>query len=224
MKGLISVCTGPADFEKTVKLAEVHSGFVYYAAGLHPFEGVKAMEEEIEEYINKIRDVISEGNRPKPVAIGEIGLDYTLVKSSDISKSKRNFLAFIDLANELNLPIIIHCREAYNEVIETLKSNTKQKVIFHYFNQPQFTKEILDNGWILSLPFTLSKSKIKAIFETATLDDVVLETDSPIQLGKKRVTPLSIGELVRNISNVTSFGEKEIVEKTSRNVSSVFKI
>ena len=224
MKGLISVCASPSDFEQAVQLAEKHPNFVHYTAGLHPFEGVKAAEQEIESYVVKIHDIFSEKNRPKPVAIGEMGLDYTLVKSSDIGRSKRNFLSFIDLANELDLPIIIHCRGAYSEVIETLKYSTKQKVVFHYFNQPEFTEEILNNGWTISLPFTLSRSKIKAVFEKATLDNMILETDSPIRLGDKRITPLNIGELARNISNVTSISEKEIVEKTSRNVSSIFKI
>jgi len=225
MKGLVTVCARSPDLANAVQISKQNPGFVYYTAGLHPLEATKLTQIEITDYIEQIKKLPNSISSNHPVAIGEIGLDYVLVKEKEkVLRSRQVFRDFVSLANTLKLPISIHCREAYRDTIDILKSNTKQNVVFHYFNQPEYVKEIIDNGWAVSLPLTLAKSKIKAVFEFADLGHVMLETDSPVELGSRRVTPMNIGELVETISKVAMVSEKEIIEKTTKTVTGFFRI
>jgi TatD DNase family protein len=220
MKGVTTVCARPQDLERTISIAKKFP-FVYYAVGIHPLEAIKN-KNMINQYASRIKNINE--NIPKPVAIGEIGLDYFLIEKKDINFSKEVFTLFIDLSKELKLPIIIHCRDAYGDVIEILKEKKAKEVVFHYFNSPEYAKEIIDQGWHLSLPYTISKSKIKSIFESTTLDNIMIETDSPIKLGDKWISPLNLGELVSKISSVTGIDEKRIVEKTTNTALSFYRI
>ena len=225
MRGLITVCARSPDLDNAVRISRQNPGFVYYTAGLHPLEAAGLTEIEISDYAKRIQ-ALPDSNAPNhPIAIGEIGLDYVLVREKEkVLHSRKVFGEFVSLAKSLKLPISIHCREAYRDVIDILKSGAKQDVVFHYFNQPEYLREIIDNGWVVSLPLTLSKSKIKAVFESADLGNVMLETDSPAELGSRKVTPMNVGELVESISKVTMIPEKEIIEKTTKTVSGFFRI
>ena len=224
MKGLITVCARPLDFEKTINISISNPGFVYFSLGFHPLEVIKN-KDRISSYFNSIRKIFDYNNSIKPVAIGETGLDYFLVKDEKNKEfSRQVFISFINLALEFNLPIIIHCRDAYEDVINILKEKRVENAVFHYFNSPQHIEEIMDNGWFVSIPYTLSKNKIKSIFEKIDLSKIMLETDSPIKLAEKEFSPLNIGELVVKISESTGIEKKEIIQKTTNNVIQFFSI
>lgn len=221
--GLITSSANIEDFETTLSLASSYP--IYYTLGLHPLFASRSSKTEIKEYISKIKAI----NHSNFVGIGEAGLDFFLVKEWDLKeRSKQVFLEFVYLANEMNKPLVIHCRDAYPDVIDILSKELRTKAVFHYFNQPDYAKEIVSNGWLLSLPYTISKAKIAKIFEEAgharALDHILLETDSPISLNKKEITPLEIMELVERIQLATGIEKEEIMKKTTENLRRVFKI
>ncbi|MEM4590095.1 MAG: TatD family hydrolase [Candidatus Micrarchaeia archaeon] len=219
--GLITSSARIEDFEKTLRLANSYS--IYYTLGLHPLFAAKSNNNEIEEYISKIKEIKSS----KFIGVGEVGLDFFLVKEEMQERSKQVFIEFINLANEIKKPLIIHCRDAYPQVIDILSNELKTIAIFHYFNQPDYAKEIVNKGWVLSLPYVLSKTKIAKIFEEVgyeKIDHFLLETDSPISLDKKEITPLEIIELAEKIQAATGIEKEKIMKKTTENVKRVFKI
>ena len=227
MGGLISICASPADLKSTIKLRKKYSGFFHYTVGLHPLEAIKLDDLSFENYLKEIQSIFK--SEFPPLAIGEIGLDYVLIHQDEKVKRKiaeERFIDLIKIAKKLNLPIVIHCRNSYRDLIDILSQDSCKKVVFHYFNNSGFIKEISDNGWFVSLPITISKNKAKEIISTSPfgLDNIMLETDSPIRLQEREITPLNIGELVKKISEVTGIKEEKIIEKTTKNVRSFFNI
>jgi TatD DNase family protein len=225
MAALVTVCARPQDLQLTLDIAERHKGFVSATAGIHPMEASASTEKEIDAYIEQIK-----GRRSELKAIGEVGIDDVLVK--DPAKRQRSrdvFIQFIGLANELGLPISIHCREAYPETMKRLSDHGAKRVVFHYFNQPEMVGDIADQGWCLSLPVTLAfsgkrLSKIIKEVDDHTAD-IVVETDSPIELaGGRRITPLDVRLLVDAIAKEKEEDPALISAETARAASEFFSL
>jgi len=225
MAALVTVCARPQDLQLTLGIAERHKGFVSATAGIHPLEASASTEKEIDAYIERIK-----GHRSELKAIGEVGIDDVLVK--DPAKKRRSrdvFIQFIGLANELGLPISIHCREAYPETMKRLSDHGAKRVVFHYFNQPESVGDIADQGWCLSLPVTLAFAgkRLSDIIKEADdhAADIVVETDSPIELaGGRRITPPDVRLLVDAIAKEKEEDAALISAETARTASEFFSL
>ena len=155
-----------------------------------------SMKEEAAKYPNIVLDVfdgqanddvenliIKLAKNPKVVAVGEIGLDYYWDKSfADLQKEV--FIKQVILANKLNLPIVVHDREAHKDTFDILKKyNEKSDVLFHCFSgSVEFMKECVKQGWYIALGGVVTFKnavKIKDVAREVPLDRLVLETDSP---------------------------------------------
>lgn len=149
--------------------------FVYAAVGIHPEELEKCGEKDIP----RIRELAGE---PKTVAIGEIGLDYYWDKEHR-EEQKRLFEIQLQLALELNLPVIIHDREAHGDSLEIVKRYPKLRGVFHcYSGSPEMAAELLKAGWYLGFdgPVTYKNAKRQLeVLDMCPLDRVLVETDSP---------------------------------------------
>ena len=158
----------------TVALANQYD-FVYAAVGVHPEE----FETWTNESVNELRFLARD---PKVVAIGEIGLDYYWDKEhTDLQK--RMFRAQIALALELDLPIIVHDREAHGDCFSIVCEYPELRGVFHcYSGSAEMAKELLKRGWYLGFdgPITY-KNNVKAMEVLAVTppDRIVLETDAP---------------------------------------------
>ncbi|MCS7109469.1 MAG: TatD family hydrolase [Candidatus Micrarchaeota archaeon] len=220
LSALITCSASIHDMEKAIGLADNNKGFLYYTVGLHPLFSIKFGKKEIDQHLFKLK-LMPDASF---VGIGEVGLDYFLIKEKkDRELSKEIFIKFIEIANLLKKPIIIHCREAYPDVLDILSSEFRGTAVFHYFNQPEYADEIVKKGWYLSVPITISKQKIKTLIPYK-LDNIILETDSPIKLDNREITPLGIGELIEKICVVTDIEKEKLIEKTTNNVKKVFRI
>ena len=174
----VSLIVDPGDTversKNTVALAGQYD-FVYAAVGVHPEE----FETWTEDSIAQLRALAKE---PKVVAIGEIGLDYYWDKEHT-ELQKQMFRAQIELALELDLPIIVHDREAHGDCFAIVCEYPNLRGVFHcYSGSAEMAKELLKRGWYLGFdgPITY-KSHVKAIevLSITPLDRIVLETDSP---------------------------------------------
>ena len=174
----ISLIVDPGDtLERSravVSLADQYD-YLYAAVGVHPEE----YETWTDDTIDQLRLL---AKAPKVVAIGEIGLDYYWDKAhTDLQKQM--FRAQIDLALELNLPIIVHDREAHGDCFSIVCEYPALRGVFHcYSGSAEMARELLKRGWYLGFdgPITY-KNNVKAmeVLAVTPLDRIVLETDSP---------------------------------------------
>ena len=162
----------------SLKLAESYDN-VYAAIGIHP--------EEIDEASDEVLEWLRENaSNPKVVAIGEIGLDYYWVKDPEgRAKQRIWFDKQMDLAKEVNLPVVIHSREAAEDTFNTIKSYNTQDVkgIVHcYSYSKELALEYVKMGWYIGVGGVVTFKNGKKLVETVQaipLENIVLETDCP---------------------------------------------
>lgn len=149
----------------------------YAAIGIHPSDAKHAGKNDLKE----IEKLISK----KVIAIGEIGLDYYWDKDEKIKELQRNyFISQIKLANKFNLPVSIHCRDAYGECLQILKENPVNKggVMHAYAGSIELANEFIKLGFYFGFGGTVTfknAHNIKSNCKAIPLDRILLETDSP---------------------------------------------
>ena len=224
MKAIITSCAIYSDFNLTMQLAEKYKNFVFPSLGLHP-EYIKEIDEkQKQEYLKKIKL-----NKDKIVAIGEVGLDYNWIKEQDWrEKQKLLFIEFINLAKQLNLPLVIHSRDSSLETIEILeKENFKGKVLFHLFSDKKLLPRIQKNKWFISLNPVLLKSKEhKKIARDFPLSKILIETDSPWfkQNSQEKGIPLNAFLVAEKLAEIKKLSLKEIEDATDNNAIAFFNL
>lgn len=205
--------------------------FIYYSCGVSPND-IPQTEDELWKTLEEIKKIAKQ-NHPKLVAIGEIGLDYYWNKENS-ELQKKAFIEQIKLANECNLPIIIHTREATIDMIDILKNIQKSvnKGIFHCcpLNQ-ELIKEALKMGYYISFagPITFKNSKnADEIIKMVPLDKILVETDSPYLSPEpnrgKRNDSRNIKYIAQKIAEVKQMSIEEIARITYENANRVFNI
>lgn len=152
--------------------------FIYASVGVHPDE-----VEELTE--NDLIYIKEKASLPKVVAIGEIGLDYFKEEEYNKSREKQKiwFQLQLDLAKQLNKPVIIHSRDACEDTLEIMRKNADLNYVMHCYSYSKETaRELLNLGCIFGIggvvTFKNSK-KLKEAVEYIPLDNIILETDCP---------------------------------------------
>ena len=227
---LVSVGYSIDSSEFAEKISEEYD-FIYYSCGISPND-LPQTEEELWKNLEEIRKIANQKHK-KLVAIGEIGLDYYWNKeNSDLQKLA--FIEQIKLANELDLPIIIHTREAVSDTIDILKNKQKSinTGIFHCcpLNR-ELVKEALKLGYYISFagPITFKNSKnANEIIEIVPLDKILIETDSPYLSPEpnrgKRNDSRNVKYMAQKIAEVKQLSLEEIAKITYENANRVFKL
>ena len=211
-------------FEKIIQIAENHEN-IYCQLGIFPSEA--------KTWTNKIEQKIKElAQNPKVVAIGEIGLDYYWDKSF-VEEQKEIFKKQILIANELNLPIVVHDREAHKDCIDIIKEyNQTSTVIFHCFSgSVEMMRECVKNDWFIALGGVVTfknAKKMKDVAKEIPIDYLLLETDSPyltpVPYRGKENQPAYIKYVAEEIAKLRNENVEDIMIKTSQNAERVFKI
>ena len=149
--------------------------FVYCAVGSHPDAADSLTDQTLQMY----RQLAA---RPKVRAIGEIGLDYHY---EDVPR-RQQLLAFeqqLELAQELDLPVVIHEREAHGDCLDVLRNHPKARGVFHCFSGSwEMAKKLTDQGWYLGFTGVITFHNARRAVEVAQkmpLDRMVIETDCP---------------------------------------------
>ncbi len=228
IKGFISAGYSLEGSQKAVELSNKYE-FIYATCGISPND-IPQSEEELWKTIVKIRELVQINK--KVVAIGEIGLDYYWEKDEERRNlQKLGFIKQIELANELNLPIVIHTREAVMDTLEILKQHeVKNKGIFHCcpLNR-ELVKEALKLGFYISFagPITFKNSKnADEIIKIVPNDKMLIETDSPYlspePLRGKRNDPRNVKYIAKKIAAVKGLTLEEIADITYSNVKKIY--
>jgi len=219
LKAVITCCCHPDDFGLTMRMVEKYKNFVFATVSIHP-EYIKEIEDlKIDEFFKKIEE-----NKEKIVGIGETGLDFIIEETEWRGKQKELFIKFIDLAKNLNLPLIIHARKAFAETIEVLEKFGTKRVLMHFFTVKKLLPKIIKNGWSISVNTTLLHSKtIKKIVRDLPIEKIMTETDSP-WLGPdgKRNDPTEVKFVVKKIAEVKKINFGEVDKITTQNAIEFF--
>ena len=158
-----------------VALAEKYS-HVYAAVGVHPEDCAVFQDGDLEELRQLLR-------HPKVVAIGEIGLDYYWEENPPRDFQQTVFRKQLALASELDLPVIVHDREAHGDSLAIIQEFPTVTGVFHCFSgSPEMAAELLKRGWYLGFDGPITYKNAKRAPEVAAitpLDRMVVETDAP---------------------------------------------
>lgn len=210
-----------ATMDKVISLADNKT--FYAMSGIFPTEA--ASYNEVVE--NKIRECAD-----KIVAIGEIGLDYYWDKSF-VDLQQEVFKKQIKLANELNLPIVVHDRDAHKDVFDILKSTNKNsEVLFHCFSgSVEFMQECVKQGWYIAIGGVVTFKnavKMKEVASAVPLTKLVLETDSPyltpVPFRGKPNKPAYVRYVAEEVAKIREMPLEELISVTSENAERFFKI
>lgn len=229
--GTTNFITAGYSVESSKKAVEISNNydFIYATAGISPND-IPQTEEELWKQLSEIKQIAK--NNKKILAIGEIGLDYYWNKENkDIQK--KAFVEQIKLANELELPIVIHTREAISDTIQILKENeVKNRGIFHCCPQNrELIKEGLKLGFYISFagPITFKNSKNADEMISLVPDDrILIETDSPYLAPEPargtRNTPINVKYIAKKIADVKGLNIEDVEKITIENTKKILKI
>mgnify|MGYP001560218980 CR=1 FL=1 len=170
-------CGLSGDYEKALEIGNNHPDFVKLSLGIHPEDIIKMTDEEIEKNLDFIKN-----HADDIVAIGEIGLDRYWVKDDEQNeKCKEIFIRCLDISKELDLPVILHSRDAEEDVFRLIRENNVKRAVFHHYSGSMtLAKQIIESGYYISIPTIIKTSKnLKKIGKSFPLDRLMTETDSP---------------------------------------------
>ncbi len=220
---IITVGTTPDDSILAVELAHSYDN-IYAAIGIHPHDADKNNNAE------HLKPLL---NSCKVVAIGETGLDYHY-DFADRNNQCRLFESHLAIAQQSRLPVIIHCREAFDDVFSILKSaNGNIKGVFHCFSGSiEQAKAVLDMGWSISVTGILTFKNAVSLRETIKaigLSNLLVETDcpymSPEPVRKNRINePANIKYIVEFLSALFNLPMEKVSEILHNNTLRIFSI
>jgi TatD DNase family protein len=156
----------------------------------------------------------------KIVGIGEIGVDTKVAADNDLGLQKEIFRKQVQIAKELDLPIVIHSRGALDEVIKIIESEHMKRAMFHFFEgDEKQASELAKKGYLISIPPAWT-GKRKRIIKEVGLNSLVAETDSPI-VGK---TPADVVGVCEAIAKLKGVSLEEVATETTENIRRLFYI
>jgi len=223
-KEVFMVCVG-TDLEmskKAIELSKKYEG-IWPTVGFHPAD----VSENID--VSEFAELVSE----KVVAIGEIGLDYYHVKDENKQEiQKKIFLEFLKLAFEFKKPIIIHCREAHDDMLKILMENKdlfNQGVIHSFTEDIDKGKKYIELGFYLGFNGIITfTDKYNNIIKEIPISRILVETDAPflapVPYRGKRNEPYYVIEVIKKIAELKGEKIDNIIQQTAENAKNLFKI
>ena len=205
--------------------------FIYSICGISPND-IPQSEEELWKDVAKITEIVKENKSKKLVAIGEIGLDYYWNKENK-ELQKEAFEKQIDLANELELPIVIHSRDASVDTIGMIRNHKVNKAGIFHCCQPnqEMVRQALELGYYISFagPITFKNSKnAPDVIKMVPLDRILIETDSPYLTPEpnrgKRNDCRNVKYVAQKIAELKNVPIEEIAKITYDNAKRIFEI
>lgn len=226
--GLGIILNPGVDLESSRKAIELAEAFpmVYAAVGIHPHDA-KIFNRQC------VKELAELAKHPKVVAIGEIGLDFYRNYSPQ-EDQRRAFIEQLDLAAGLGLPVIVHDRDATQEVVHLVKTwadgdNCRRGVIHSYSGGMDWLPLILDTGFYIGIsgPVTFSKA-LHPVVKSAPLERLLIETDAPyltpVPFRGRRNEPAYVQYVAKEIADLTNLPVARVAEQTTKNAMNLFSL
>ena len=218
---IINVGTNKESSKKGISL--LRDG-IYATVGLHPLN----IEDSFDyDYYKNL------AQKDGVVAVGEIGLDYWYKPKGKArreeykKKQKKIFEKQLDLAKEINLPIIVHCRNAFVDLIEILSKKNIRGVVHCFTGTKEDVDKLLELGYYFGINGIIFKINLEESIKAIPLERILLETDCPYLSPpnfEERNNPFSINLIIDEISRIKNVSKEEIIEKTTQNAKNLFRI
>lgn len=228
IEAVINICTDPETLNRGLALAERHP-WIYNAASTTPHDA----ESDGEAHFSTMAHCAREG---KLVAIGETGLDYFHYQAT-ANIQKQLLRRYLQLALECNLPVIIHCRDAFNDFFEILDQEYKAHgawgpgVLHCFTGTAAEAEQVIKRGWYLSLSGIVTFKKSGALREVAKmtpLDQLLIETDAPYLAPQshrgKTNEPTFLPHTAEEIAAVKGLSLAEVADMTTKNAKQLFSL
>ena len=222
---VVNVSASIFSSKKTLELIKQYP-FFYGSVGVHPNETGELTEEDI-------HFLKHAALQKRIVAIGEIGLDYYWDKP-EREIQKNWFIRQLALAREVNLPVIIHSRDAAQDTLEILKAQKGEEIggVIHCFSySTEIAREYLNMGFYLGIGGVITfpnAKKLKEVVEMAPLERLVLETDcpylAPVPNRGKRNSSLNLPFIAEEISKIKQIEYEKVIDVTYENAKKLYKI
>lgn len=226
IEAIINIALDEEAIKNSLKIAEEYPGYVFNAAGIHPHDS-STWTEAIHDRIRKL------AHEKKIIAIGEIGLDYHY-KLSPIETQKEVFRKFLQLSQKLDLPAIIHSREASKDTMMIIHEENRGnlKGVLHCFaGDMDLAREALAIGLYISFTGNITFPKAEIIRNAAKeipLDRIMIETDCPFLAPQayrgKRNEPSYVIKVAEQIAKIKGLTIEEVALQTTKNAKEFFKI
>src|SRR5690554_4946412 len=217
VKNIINIGIDEKSSKNSINLAEKYPE-IYASIGYHP-STVESFDEKVVYQLVKHKKV---------VAIGEIGLDYYR-NYNPKDMQKKAYQRQVEIACEIDKPIIIHDREAHEDCFDVLKQNKAQKVVFHCFSgDVPFAERVLNEGWFISITgvITYKNTDLADVVRIIPKEKLFVETDcpylTPVPHRGKRNTPEYLPYIVQKISDIMRVPPKIVAEQTYQNAKKFF--
>ena len=226
LEAIINIALGDEAIKQSLKISQDYPDYVFMAAGLHPHEA----KDWSDAYEKTLRQLAQE---KKIIALGEMGLDY-FYKHSPIEDQKEVFRLSLRLAQELNLPAIIHSRDAAKDTVQILQEESQGslKGVLHCFaGDMELAKAALDQGLLFSFTGNITFPKAQKIRDAAKeipIDRIMVETDCPFLAPQafrgKRNEPAYVVKVAEQIAEIKSLSVEEVALKTMQNARTLFNL
>ena len=225
--GVIGVLNCGSSLQASITSVELSKkyDFIYAAVGIHP-EDALSFNDETLEALRKL------SNEEKVKAIGEIGLDYYYEDNPDREIQKQVFRKQMTLAKELNLPVVIHDRDAHSDTLKIMEEFKEVKGVVHCFSgSVEFAKECLKLGYYIGFTGVITFKNAKKIIEVCKevpLNRILVETDCPYMApdpfrGKRNRSDY-IKYIIEKIANIKGATPRDISLQTIKNTKELFGI
>lgn len=211
--------------KKSIALAREFD-FIYANVGLHPHEATHPIDDTM------FAELAALATAPKVVAIGEIGLDYHY---PDYNRSAQHdaFREMLKLARSLDMPVVIHCRDAWADTLRILseESHSAMRGVMHCFSgDREIAQECIKKGFKLSIPGTITykRSLLPEVVRALSLDDLLTETDAPylapVPYRGKRNEPAYVRTVTEAIATIRGISLEEAAAGIAQNAAAIFKL
>jgi TatD DNase family protein len=222
VKLLIASFCEKDDIMLSTKFVEKYKN-LYAAVGYHPEVSNKIVEKDFE----ILKEIVK--NNPKIVAIGEIGLDYYWDKDNK-EKQREVFRRQLEIAEKLNVPVVIHSRDSIQETYDILSEYKVRGVIHCFSGSLEMAKKFINLGFFLGIGgvLTFKNSKLYQVVEEIPLENIVLETDSPYlspEPNRGKINESSnIPYIAKKIAAIKNISIDEVANITTENAMMLFDL
>ncbi|MCK9578387.1 TatD family hydrolase [bacterium] len=241
---VINVGVNKYSSKRAVEIAEEYDKGVFASVGLHPLnirsdftekkygkDGEKESELEKEFDVKEYKKI---ANASKVVAIGEIGLDYWHrpkgeSKKAEYKKLQMNiFNQQLDLAEEMDLPVIIHSRSSFDDTYDVLQKRKLKGVLHCFIGERKDAERFLDMGYVLGINGVIFRTNMDTFLEWVPMDKILLETDCPYltppSFDSEINNPFSLSIIAQKIADIKAINRTEVEKIITKNTKNLFNI
>ncbi|OGG00168.1 hypothetical protein A2Y99_02410 [Candidatus Gottesmanbacteria bacterium RBG_13_37_7] len=240
-KGVEKIIIPGADFDSSKKAVEISQNFpsCFSSIGIHPHHAQELSDLLLQNEIKQIEDkLLPLCKQKKVIAVGEAGLDYFTYKNhlpltdQKIKIQKELFLLQLNLAQKNNLPLILHCREAHDDLLKLLTQFNKKRLsgVFHCFGgDKNHLRQVLEMGLYIGFDGNITypeNIKLQNLVELTPLNRILIETDSPfltpIPFRGQRNEPSNLPYIAQIIARIKNIDLDQIGKNTALNAIRLF--